>query len=186
MKTTVVSIVACVLATIALSCRGGDNEKKQNAGNGTAKVQAVAQLNPTKGNQAKGTVTFTQDGDKVRVVADVEGLKPNSEHGFHIHEGAECGDDGMLAKGHWNPDNNPHAGPGATKHHAGDLGNIKADANGKGHLELTLEGVSVNGAKSPVVGHSVVLHADPDDYKTQPTGNSGARIACGPIKLAGK
>jgi len=183
LKTVFIASVT-ILSMLALACNRGHTETT-SAGKDLKKIQAAAKLDPTKGNQAKGTITFTQDGDKVRVVADMTGLKPNSKHGIHIHEGAECGEDGMAAKGHWNPDNNPHGAPTDAKHHAGDLGNIEADAHGNAHLELTVGGISVNGANA-VVGHSVVVHADPDDLKTQPTGNSGARIACGPIKLAEK
>jgi Cu-Zn family superoxide dismutase len=89
-----------VLGLVGISC-AADHQHEQ----GAAAVKAVAQIAPTKGNNVKGTVTFTQEGDRVRIVAHVSGLKANSEHGFHIHEGSECGEDGMAAGGHYNPDN---------------------------------------------------------------------------------
>jgi len=184
MRLTMMLGLVGVVCFSGFACGQADRGRETAASGG--KATAVAKLEATKNNKAHGTATFTQEGDKVKVVVHVEGLTPNSQHGIHIHEGDTCGDDGMAAKGHWNPDGNPHAGPDAEKRHAGDLGNLKADADGKAHLELTIQGVSVNGAKNPVVGHSVVVHADPDDLKTQPTGNSGARIACGPIKLQEK
>jgi superoxide dismutase, Cu-Zn family len=144
---------------------------------------AVAQVGPTTQGSAKGTVTFTDVGDgKVKVVADIEGLKPNSKHGFHIHEGSEVGPDGMKAGGHFNPGKHQHGGPMAGEHHAGDLGNLEADASGKAHLEITLDDVTIGGAESNIVGRTVIVHAGQDDLKTQPTGNSGGRIGGGVIK----
>ena len=143
----------------------------------------VAMIEPTKGNTAKGKVTFQQMGDKVKVTAEITGLKPNAKHGFHVHEGSECGEDGMAAKGHYNPDKQPHGGPNTPQHHAGDLGNLEADKDGVAHFELTVDYFSVNGEKNPVAGRALVVHGGEDDLKTQPTGNSGARIGCGVIKV---
>lgn len=145
--------------------------------------RAVAVISPTKGNTAHGVVWFTRDGDKVRVVADIDGLKPGV-HGFHIHEfGDHTSADGMSAGGHLNPMKMPHAGPDVAQRHEGDLGNITADANGHAHLDLTDSGLSLHGAHS-IIGHSVVVHAAPDDLKTQPTGNAGARVGYGVIGIA--
>ena len=171
----------CGLFVVGISCKRSEQHVGLAESQKTA--QAVADIQPTKGNTAKGTVLFTQEGDKVKVVADITGLKPNSEHGFHIHEGSEVGEDGMKAGGHYNPGKHEHGGPQSAQHHAGDLGNLKADANGNAHLEITLDDISVNGKQNPIVGRTVIVHAQPDDYKTQPTGNSGARIAGGVIKL---
>ena len=144
---------------------------------------ATAMIEPTKGNNARGTVTFTQIGDKVRVVADITGLKPNAKHGFHVHEGTECGEDGMLAKGHYNPEKHEHGMPTAMadKRHAGDMGNLSADGSGKAHYDATFDNITISGQKNPVVGHALIVHANPDDG-SQPTGNAGARIGCGIIK----
>ena len=88
--------------------------------------QAVAKLAPTKGNTAAGTVTFTQRGDKVAVSANVTGLKPNGEHGFHVHEKGDCSSgDGMSTGGHFNPAGKPH-GPQSGDHHAGDMPSLRA------------------------------------------------------------
>ena len=140
---------------------------------------AVAELQPTKGNNAAGTITFTQAGDKVRVAGDVRGLKPDQEHGFHIHEAGDCSSgDGMSTKGHFNPFNKPHANPGTADRHAGDMPALKADAYGNARVDATLDVISVNPGPTSVVGRGLIVHASPDDYKTQPTGNAGARIAC--------
>jgi Cu-Zn family superoxide dismutase len=143
--------------------------------------RATAGLAPTKGNKLEGEINFEQVGDKVRVTAQVVRLKPNSEHGFHIHEVGDCSSgDGMSAKGHFNPYGKPH-GQGAERH-AGDLPSLKADAKGRAKLTADLDIITVTPGPASIIGRSVIVHADPDDYKTQPTGNAGARLACGVIK----
>lgn len=147
----------------------------------TDQPTAVASLQPTTGNTARGTVTFVQDGDEVRVQASISGLKPNSEHGFHIHEKGDCSSgDGMSTGGHYNPGGKPH-GPQSSEHHAGDMPSLKADANGNVSASFELKGVSVGGGSADLVGRGLIVHRDPDDFKTQPTGNSGPRIACAVI-----
>ena len=146
--------------------------------------KATATLEPTRGNTAAGTVTFQQQGDKVLVSANVTGLKPNQEHGFHAHEKGDCSSgDGMSTGGHFNPTGKPHGKPDA-EHHAGDMPALKADANGNAQASFTLSGVTVGSGTTDLVGRGLIVHAAPDDYTTQPTGNSGARIACGVIKLS--
>lgn len=147
---------------------------------------ATAELQPTKGNSTAGTITFTQSGDKVRVAGDVRGLRPNQEHGFHIHEVGDCSSgDGMSTKGHFNPNNKPHAHPGTAERHAGDMPALKADANGNARIDTTLDIITVNPGATSVVGRGLIVHAAPDDYKTQPTGNAGARLACAIINRKG-
>lgn len=142
---------------------------------------ASAGLAPTKGNKTVGEVTFEQVGDKVRVTAQVINLKPNQEHGFHIHEVGDCSSgDGMSAKGHFNPYGKPH-GQGAERH-AGDMPNLKADAKGRIRLVTELDTITLTPGPASIIGRGVIVHADPDDYSTQPTGNAGARLACGVIK----
>jgi Cu-Zn family superoxide dismutase len=164
----------------ALGCQ----ENKQDDRDGDAKItgkKAVAQVKATTQGTASGTVTFTQMGKKVMIVAHIEGLKPGQKHGFHIHEGMECGPDGKAAAGHYNPEKHNHAGPETPQRHAGDLGNITANDKGVGHLELTVENISIGGDKNDIVGRCVVVHAKADDLKTQPTGDAGDRIGCGKI-----
>jgi len=146
--------------------------------------KAVATLAPTAGNRAAGTVTFTPSGDGVRVVATVSGLAPGA-HGLHIHEKGDCSAaDAMSAGGHFNPTNRPHGNPAAGEHHAGDMPMLEADASGNARLDVTLGAITLGGGASHVVGRSVIVHKDADDYRTQPTGNSGARVACGLIVAA--
>lgn len=150
----------------------------------TSVKNAVAVLHPTAGNQCHGVVRFTQQGDSVKVVADLEGLAPNSEHAFHIHQYGDCSSpDGMSAGGHYNPEGHPHGLPDGGPRHAGDLGNLKADADGKAHYEATVDNISVAAMKNPIIGRGVIVHAKPDDG-SQPVGNAGGRIACGVVGVA--
>ena len=141
----------------------------------------VATLEPTRGNTTAGTVWFAQDGAQVWVRGRVTGLKPNQEHGFHVHEKGDCSSgDGMSAGAHLNPTGKPH-GPQSAEHHAGDLPSLKADANGNAVVNLRIAGTVLGSGAGDLAGKGLIVHADPDDYVTQPTGNSGARIACGLI-----
>jgi superoxide dismutase, Cu-Zn family len=143
----------------------------------TAKVEGAGDM---KG-KIHGTVTFTQMGTGVMVLADITGLPPG-KHGFHIHDKPDVSSaDLMSAGGHWNPDNHKHGGPNSPEHHAGDLGNLEADSSGHAHLDHMFEGITVNG-HNPVVGHSVIIHEKADDEKSQPAGDAGKRIAGGVIK----
>ena len=142
---------------------------------------ASARLEPTKGNATAGNVTFTQKGDKVAIEAKVSGLTPGG-HGFHIHEKGDCSSgDGMSAGGHFNPTGKPHGNPTAPDHHAGDLPMLVADASGNASLSTELGAMTVGSGATDIVGKAVIVHKDPDDYTTQPTGNSGGRVACGLI-----
>jgi Cu-Zn family superoxide dismutase len=145
--------------------------------------RATAQLQPTKGNKTFGEATFEQVGSKVRVVVYVQGLKPGQEHGLHIHEVGDCSSgDGMSTKGHFNPFGRPHGNPASPERHAGDLPALKADKAGRAKVDVEMDIITVTPGPASIVGRAVIVHADPDDYKTQPTGNAGARIACGVIR----
>ncbi len=145
-----------------------------------AKDYQVARIAPTQGNNAKGEVRFYKVDGGVRVIATLEGLMPG-KHGFHIHEKGDCSaPDAMSAGGHFNPTGSPHGAPTAppTARHAGDLGNIEAGADGKAnydHVDSMLVYESITGL-------SVLIHAGEDDFTTQPSGNSGARVGCGVIE----
>jgi Cu-Zn family superoxide dismutase len=116
-------------------------------------------------------------------VVYVQGLKPGQEHGLHIHEVGDCSSgDGMSTKGHFNPFGKPHAHAGTPERHAGDLPPLKAAKNGRAKVDVMLDVITVAPGPASIVGRGLIVHADPDDYKTQPTGNAGARIACGVIQ----
>jgi Cu-Zn family superoxide dismutase len=150
-----------------------------------AASQAIAVLRTTKGNQAAGWVRFDAVEGGVRVTAVVEGLSPNGTHAFHLHEfGDMRSDDGTSAGGHYNPGGHPHAGPDAAARHAGDFGNLQADANGRATYDRTFTDLCVEGGPNPAMGRAVVVHAKADDFVTQPTGNAGARIAYGVVGVA--
>lgn len=142
---------------------------------------ATATLTPTAGNTAAGTVVFTQKGDKVTVTAKVSGLAPGG-HGFHVHEKGDCSAaDATSSGGHFNPTGKPHGDPAAPDHHAGDMPMLQADASGNATLTADLDGIRIGGGATGIVGKAIVVHAGADDYRTQPAGNSGARVACGVI-----
>ena len=144
--------------------------------------RAAAQLQSTSGNTVTGTVSFTQNGDKVLVSGVVRGLKANTEHGFHLHQKGDCSSpDAMSAGGHFNPGNQPHGQHGSLVHHAGDLPSLKADASGVAQFSFESSVISVGSGANDIVGRALIVHRDPDDYTTQPTGNSGPRVACAVI-----
>lgn len=168
------------MATAVVLALGGWNSRASAADQPT---KAVAVLGSASGSSVAGTVTFTQDGDEVKVVADITGLQPG-KHGFHVHEFGDCSaPDATSAGGHFNPTKDPHAGREAAERHVGDLGNIEADASGKAHVEFTDKVLKLSGDGS-IVGHAVIVHQKADDLKTQPTGDAGGRVACGVIGVA--
>ena len=149
----------------------------------TMRQSATATLAPTSGNTAAGTVTFAEKKDgSVQVTVRLTGVPPGV-HGFHVHDKGDCGDNGNAAGGHFNPMSAPHGAPSDASHHAGDFGNVEADASGSVNESRTLWGITVAPGTTSVVGHAVILHANADDLKTQPTGNAGGRIACGVVQM---
>jgi Cu-Zn family superoxide dismutase len=152
------------------------------ASTGGSKPAAEAELKAASGSSVSGSVTFAPEDGKLRVQATVSGLAPG-EHGFHVHEVGDCSAaDATSAKGHFNPAGKGHGHHGGHERHAGDLPNLVADAQGKASYSALVDGVTVGGGAGDIMGRSVVIHADPDDYKSQPAGNSGKRVACGVIK----
>lgn len=148
-------------------------------------LKAVATLEGRSGSNASGIVTFTEMADgTVDVRADLTNVPPGL-HGFHVHEIGDCSAaDATSAGGHFNPGGDPHAGPDDAQRHAGDLGNINASAAGRANLETTTSALTVSAGPRSVVGKAVVLHADPDDLQSQPSGAAGSRIACGVVNLS--
>ncbi len=182
-RTTLSAIGAVLLgATLVAGCETTSTPSASAAAESrAAPVTAMAQLKPTQGSTTAGTVWFTQQGLRVNVRVQVSGLAPNQEHGFHVHEKGDCSSpDGMSTGGHFNPGGQPH-GPQGAPHHGGDMPSLKADASGNAQASFQIEGVSVATGIDGLLGRGVIVHAKPDDYTTQPTGNSGARIACGVI-----
>lgn len=140
---------------------------------------------PKSGTETQGTVMFTQKGKNVTMDLNAYKLKPNSTHAAHIHEFGDCSaTDGSSAGGHWNPTSQSHGKWGAMEHHAGDLGNLKTNADGTARMVMTTDKwcIGCNDASKNLVGKSIIIHAQADDFKTQPTGNAGGRVGCVEIK----
>ena len=122
-------------------------------------------------------------GEGVHFTGKITGLPPGP-HGFHIHENGDCSaPDASSAGGHFNPAGVNHGRPDAEPHHAGDLGNIEADASGNAEVNIHVNGVTLAEGANSIKGKAVIVHAAADDYATQPTGNAGARLACGVITV---
>lgn len=147
---------------------------------------ATAALTATEGNAVTGELRFEAMDSAVHITGQVSGLKPDTEHGFHVHEKGDCSaPDAASAGAHFNPTDSAHGRVSAAAHHAGDTDNIVADATGVATVDTRLQGATVgDGAPTDIIGKAVIVHADPDDYTTQPTGNAGARLACGVIAAA--
>jgi len=144
--------------------------------------KAVATLEPRSGSSVSGRVAFRQTSSGVRLHVELAGLPPNSEHGFHVHEKGDCSaPDASSTGGHFNPTGAPHGRAGGPAHHAGDLPSLTADAAGKVHADLDVAGLTLDPGPNSIVGRSVVVHRDRDDFTTQPAGNSGPKVACGVI-----
>jgi Cu-Zn family superoxide dismutase len=184
-------VLACLLTGCACSDSRKPEANKRNNEIAQATIpskkshqkiqKAVAHLNPIEDNQVQGTVVFIQEVSGIKVIADVEGLEPG-KHGFHIHEHGDCGGkEASEAGSHFNPAHHPHGGPESPIRHVGDLGNLIADDNGHAHYERVDSVISFEGENS-IIGRSIIVHADPDDYVTQPAGASGEKISCGLIE----
>ena len=147
----------------------------------TAPATATAALKDAAGIDV-GTATFTQVGNAVRVVLTARGL-PAGVKGVHLHAVGKCEPPPFTSAGaHFNPTGKEHGSLNPQGHHAGDLPNITIASDGTGRLETTSEGLTLGPGPTSLFdadGSSIVVHAAPDDFKTDPTGNSGARIACG-------
>lgn len=144
--------------------------------------EAVAELAPTGAispNRVAGRVTFTPSDHGVRVTGEVRGLVPGTEHGFHVHEIGDCGDNGNAAKGHFNPLGGTHGQFAMPGSHAGELPSLIVDAHGIARFSVEVHSITLSeGAANNIVGRALVVHRDRDDFVSQPAGNSGPRIAC--------
>jgi superoxide dismutase, Cu-Zn family len=142
--------------------------------------EAVAVLSSTEGQQVRGVLLFQQKEDGVHVTGEVTGLEPG-KHGFHIHEFGDLRDPkGESAGGHFNPDGHQHGGLEDNERHAGDLGNITADARGIARVDKLAKGLKLH----YVIGRSIVVHGGEDDLTSQPSGDAGPRVALGVIGFA--
>ncbi len=147
--------------------------------------QAIAVLGSASGSNLTGIATFTQNGDTITLIVEIQNVSPGL-HAVHIHEKGDCSaPDGTSAGGHWNPTNVAHGKWGEGEFHLGDIGNITVGEDGTGTIELTTDLWEMGtGSNLDIVGTGIIVHADADDFISQPSGNAGARIGCGAIALA--
>jgi superoxide dismutase, Cu-Zn family len=143
-------------------------------------MTGVVVLQPTRGQEVRGTLRLVQQSSGLRIIGRIEGLTPG-KHGFHVHEFGDLSDpEGKSAGGHFNPDNRKHGGPDDAERHAGDLGNIEADGQGVAMVDVQGRGLKLHF----VLGRAVVVHSKADDLKSQPSGDAGDRVAVGVIGIA--
>lgn len=149
-------------------------------------------LQPKSGSKAQALLKIRElSAGGIQITGRVSGLEPNSIHGFHIHEKGDCSDPSAInAGGHFNPDREHVHGESILNkkyehQHAGDLGNIIANANGLAVIDITVKSplTLYKDSKYSILGKSFVIHADPDDEKSAPAGNAGKRILCGVIDI---
>ena len=147
--------------------------------------QAIATIGPTSDSSVTGMAVFTQNGDQITLTIEIQNASPGI-HAVHIHENGDCSaPDGTSAGGHWNPTDVAHGKWGEGEFHLGDIGNITVGEDGTGSIELTTDLWEIGtGSDIDVVGKGIIVHADADDFISQPSGNAGARIGCGVIVLA--
>ena len=171
-------VTALALAFVVTACAHRHGMHRDDMATGPT---ASAALKPTQGNEASGDAKFTQLKHGVRVQAFLKGLTPGM-HGIHVHEKGDCSaPDASSAGAHFNPTGRAHGANTGTERHGGDLGNIEITERGSGYFETVVPDITIASGSASIKGSAIVVHADPDDLKSQPAGNSGKRIACGVI-----
>ncbi len=146
---------------------------------------AEANLAPASASLVSGRVALVPEAGGVHITGVIGGLPRGRQAAFHVHEKGDCSAvDASSAGGHFNPATQPHGRAGSGAHHAGDMDNLQANAEGVVHVDVHLRGVTLGGgAANDIAGRAVVVHADADDYHSQPAGNAGVRVACGVIRV---
>jgi Cu-Zn family superoxide dismutase len=149
-----------------------------------APATADVALAGASGSSVMGTLHLTASGAGVLMTGEINGLPANTEHGFHVHEIGDCSaPDAKSAGEHFNPEHAQHGDPNSTMKHLGDIPNIQSDAAGRAEVNAQIVGATLrDGGPNDLAGRAVIVHAKQDDYKTQPSGNSGDRIACGVVR----
>ena len=181
---TALTVAACA---VLVACASTPPAAATKAARPASTAQeAVTNLAPASGSLVSGKLVLRPMGDGVHISGEVGGLKPGDVRGFHIHEKGDCSAaDASSAGGHFNPGGQAHGRAGQGAHHAGDTDNIVADAKGVAKIDAHVTGVTLGGgAANDIAGRAIIVLAAADDYATQPTGNAGARVACGVIRAA--
>jgi Cu-Zn family superoxide dismutase len=161
----------------------GDGGEEQEMAQFAMVDRAVAEVQPTANYAVNGTVTFTpaDNNSRMNIHIALHGLTPG-KHGLHIHQNGDCSaPDAKSAGDHYNPYQASHGAPQNPPHHLGDLGNVEADANGRVDTTVTVAELAFSGPAS-VLEKAIIVHAQADDFQSQPAGNSGDRVACGVIR----
>ena len=171
-KTTFAAALVAAACLFASGCASNSPPPKASG-----EPAAFCQIAPAIPGGPSGRASFSELKGQLHVEIELEGLSPGL-HGIHLHENGDCSNKAAAAGGHFNPDGHRHGMAEAADSHAGDFGNIQAKDDGKARLVFDDPYLSLDGSHS-VVGRSLVVHADADDMKSQPAGNSGTRIACG-------
>ena len=175
----VASLAACASRNTQTGEPNENNPRTAASALLTSAAGGTPQPNPQ--SPVQGTVKFSQVRDLVSVSGTVTGLKPNARHAFHVHEKGDCSSpDFNSAGGHFNPTGQPHGAHNSGKHHVGDMPELMADASGTARIAFNSSSLKLRGPNS-IVGKAVIVHVSPDDVNAQPTGNAGARLACGVI-----
>lgn len=153
---------------------------------GGSKQKAKAMIQSASGSSLTGEAMFEEDGDGVKMTLTVKGGNPGT-HAVHLHESGDCSaPDAKSAGGHWNPTSDEHGHRGMGEFHSGDIANLEVGADGTGKLEVTAKDWTIGGADSTnVIGRAVIIHADQDDFTSQPSGNAGSRVGCGVVEKEG-
>lgn len=175
--------ITSLFAVVAIALLAGCTVDSDQTPASSSATSAHAKLTSTSDSDVQGRLSFVTSGDGVHVTGRISGLKPDSTHGFHIHANGDCSaPDASSAGGHFNPAQQPHGQAGKGPHHAGDIPNQHANADGVANVDVQVPGVQLGtGSDTDILGRAIIVHAQPDDYTSQPSGAAGARIACGVI-----
>jgi Cu-Zn family superoxide dismutase len=195
MKKTSIFILSFILA-FAVACK---KEKKETETATETEVEITEEQSETMASEVKevtitleakskstatGTVSFTQEGDVVTMIATINGLSEGS-HAIHLHEKADCSsDDGLSSGGHWNPTAQPHGKWGAVEgFHKGDIGNFEVGAEGNGSITFSTDQwcIGCGDETKDILGKAIIVHQGTDDFTSQPSGAAGSRISCGGV-----
>ena len=172
---------ATTLVTGTAACAPSEPPLGSVAQTATGGATATADVRSVVG-QSRATATATQIGDSIRVRVDAQGM-PRGTYAAHVHTTGACAPPDFNSAGpHWNPTGQQHGRNNPAGMHKGDLPNLAIGSNGRGNFEFTIPAASVSGGSTAMLdgdGAALVIHSQADDHRTDPSGNAGARIACG-------
>ena len=179
--TAAVAVALSACSTVPATSAGASASAP---GSPSAARSATVNLASASGSLVSGKLTAMPMGGGVHFTGEIGGLAPNSTHAIHVHERGDCSSvDASSAGNHFNPATQPHGKVGSGAHHGGDMDNVVANGDGVAKVSVHAAGVTLGGgARNDIAGRAVVVPAAPDDYRSQPAGNAGARVACGIIQ----